>query len=1337
MKPFLRSLQRKPKRGLLVCFCLFFSFNLFAQPLNDNCLGATLLISNTSCNNNQFRLKNSTASSGIPAGCATAGTHYDVWFIFMAQATTHTVTISGLQSNFTNPEIELFSGTCGSLASVVCGTTTLTGTGLTIGNIYYVRVSNIGSAPSTNDRFDICVTHPNPPPSNDNCSGATLLTSNPAPTCSSITANLRYATNSAPTGACGAGVSATTTYDVWFTFVATSTTHAVTISNLGSNLSANTTYLQILSSSTNNCAGVLTSLGCQAANVTGGRLTLTTLTIGNTYYVRVYVTSNPTATTTSNWNFNICLQGPPTNDNCAGATSLTSAATCNSISGTLDLSTPLISGSSGCVAAGTYYDVWYTFVATATSHTITLGSAGSNFTAPRIQIFSGTCAGLTPIGCASAITLNQGGLTIGTTYYVRIANFTTNPAGTGTVANFNICLTAAAAPPSNDLCAGAVSLTSSTSCSNISGTIHNATASSPAVPGSCGIGTAPDIWYSFVAQSAYPQIQLSNIGTNLQTNGRVQLLTGSCGSFTTVGACHNIPGSATTTLNTRTNPGGAGLTVGQTYYIRITHNTLSSITTNGNFNICVTDPASTASAILDYSKSYVNLSDTATGGTIDPGDILEIRATLVVRPNGGVRAIDSVAYYDTLTAGGGLHYLDSLTLRTNEGKRYKYYTESDADSDAGWLNMGAAGTDTTIQINMGAGASRTARGKLNNISIPRFNSGATTANCIILATYRVVVNASYGQKVNFGGGAFSYRDSATGVYSTIQFPDDSIMIFQSPGSCPNSTSQTNILGDESNGTFGTGSAQNRGTSPNTNYLYTNFSGSTPNDYYYGIANNTSAAGSTNQLLAKSNAARVHGVWDISGDHTGATNTAKGNLPASPGTAGGYMLAINASYRTDIAFDFNVSGVCPDTYYEISAWFKNICYKCGCDSLGRFTGSAGYLPTGAGDSSGVKPNIAFAINGVDYYTTGNLRYRGLGGTQTGSDTLNEWVQRAFVYKTGPSETSFVMTLRNNAPGGGGNDWAIDDIAFKTCTPELDLIPGPDPFTCDSNIVEMSTVVRSYYNNYNHYSWEKSIDGGVTWTSTGVSGVASPTWNGTEYEYTVDYPPFIAYYADSGSMYRVAVATSAANLAGSCRFNENAEITLNVDPCGFLLDVDILSLKGRNQNDKAVLYWTTSKEMENVKYEIQKSKDASRFVTIGEVQGFRDPNASLNNYTFIDPEPLNNSRSWYRIKAVKTQNNSHKYSKVIQLIGEKAGLQIASLVNPFKSEIKFDLISGVEGVAQVQILDQYQHTVKAANINLVKGTKNVTIANTDNLPVGFYVLRIVCGAEVINKKIIKRN
>ena len=361
-----------------------------------------------------------------------------------------------------------------------------------------------------------------------------------------------------------------------------------------------------------------------------------------------------------------------------------------------------------------------------------------------------------------------------------------------------------------------------------------------------------EVWYSFVAQTAYPLITLNPSATLLAASPRIQLFSGTCGLLTSL-ACQTVA-AAPTTLNTATTPGGGGLTVGDTYYVRITTNSIAVPTSAWTFNICVTNPAATASAILDYSKSYVNLSDTATGGTIDPGDILEIRATLVVRPNGGaIRFIDSVAYYDTLKAGGGLHYYDSIALRTNEGKRYKYFTESDADSDAGWMTTGGVGTDTTIQINMGTGASRTARGTLNSASPPRFNTGVN-ANCIIIATYRVEVNASYDQTINFGGGAFRYRDQTTGVYSTIQFPPDSIRIFQSPGSCPNSVSQTNILGDENNGTFGTGTTQNRGTSPNTNYLYTPFNTNTPQDYYYGIPNNTSALGSTNQLLTKSNAA---------------------------------------------------------------------------------------------------------------------------------------------------------------------------------------------------------------------------------------------------------------------------------------------------------------------------------------------------------------------------------------------------------------------------------------------------------------------------------------------------
>ena len=109
-------------------------------------------------------------------------------------------------------------------------------------------------------------------------------------------------------------------------------------------------------------------------------------------------------------------------------------------------------------------------------------------------------------------------------------------------------------------------------------------------------------------------------------------------------------------MNTLTAIGGAGLTVGNTYYVRITTNTSTGVPVAGTwgFNICITDPLSAA---VDYAKSYVNITDGTVGGTIDPGDILEIRATLVIMRSGAplaTKSLDSLAFYDTLRAGKGL-----------------------------------------------------------------------------------------------------------------------------------------------------------------------------------------------------------------------------------------------------------------------------------------------------------------------------------------------------------------------------------------------------------------------------------------------------------------------------------------------------------------------------------------------------------------------------------------------------------------------------------------------------------------------------------------------------------
>ncbi|MEI9910366.1 MAG: hypothetical protein WDO71_12285 [Bacteroidota bacterium] len=96
------------------------------------------------------------------------------------------------------------------------------------------------------------------------------------------------------------------------------------------------------------------------------------------------------------------------------------------------------------------------------------------------------------------------------------------------------------------------------------------------------------------------------------------------------------------------------------------------------------------------------------------------------------------------------------------------------------------------------------------------------------------------------------------------------------------------------------------------YTFVNFGANAPNDNFYGLANRTSANGSTNPNIAYPNAARVFGVWDIIGDHTGAAIPSQGNPPTNTG----YAVIINASYQTNRAFTQNITGLCEETYYEV-------------------------------------------------------------------------------------------------------------------------------------------------------------------------------------------------------------------------------------------------------------------------------------------------------------------------------------------------------------------------------------------------------------------------------------
>src|SRR5664279_528227 len=248
------------------------------------------------------------------------------------------------------------------------------------------------------------------------------------------------------------------------------------------------------------------------------------------------------------------------------------------------------------------------------------------------------------------------------------------------------------------------------------------------------------------------------------------------------------------------------------------------------------DPA-LAQLKIDYGKSYVNVTKGATGGTIEPNDILEVRATFVVGGSGINDYADSCAYFDVIPA-NTTYIPGTLAILTNEGKIYKTFTDALGD-DAGGIN------GTNVRINLGYKNAPTAtafrRGRIAYNDKPSF-FGAT---CILIATYHVKVTGVYGNQINLGGGTISYYPFGASITSIV-FPTDSVMIFQNLAICANATN--NAITSEFGGTFGSGKAKNRVASSkiSNNYTYNTFGPNTPNDYYYNISNNTStgAAGYT-------------------------------------------------------------------------------------------------------------------------------------------------------------------------------------------------------------------------------------------------------------------------------------------------------------------------------------------------------------------------------------------------------------------------------------------------------------------------------------------------------------
>jgi gliding motility-associated-like protein len=232
--------------------------------------------------------------------------------------------------------------------------------------------------------------------------------------------------------------------------------------------------------------------------------------------------------------------------------------------------------------------------------------------------------------------------------------------------------------------------------------------------------------------------------------------------------------------------------------------------------------------------------------------------------------------------------------------------------------------------------------------------------------------------------------------------------------------------------FGNSSNGNAGYTPTNAYTYT--SSTCPDDGYYTITKNTSGCFGN----------RWH---TINSDHTGN---------------GAFML-VNASYEPGDFFVTTVTNLCPNTNYQFSAWLMNVL---------NFTG--------------IRPNITFNVEADDgtvlgTYSTGDI-------PETGGPT---WKEYGFYFLTPADNASIVLRMTNNAPGGNGNDIALDDITFRPCGPVITAAIKDNSDTvnvCEgnSNSYTLTADVSAEYVSP-LYQWQASSDGAKTWQN--IDGATS--------------------------------------------------------------------------------------------------------------------------------------------------------------------------------------------------------------------------------------------------------
>ena len=177
------------------------------------------------------------------------------------------------------------------------------------------------------------------------------------------------------------------------------------------------------------------------------------------------------------------------------------------------------------------------------------------------------------------------------------------------------------------------------------------------------------------------------------------------------------------------------------------------------------------------------------------------------------------------------------------------------------------------------------------------------------------------------------------------------------------------------------------------------------------------------------------------------------------------------------------------------------------------------------------------------------------------------------------------------------------------------------------------------------------------------------------------------------------------------------------------VKFASFTGKVNNEDAILNWSTSTEVNNNGFEIQKSPDGSDFATIGFVAGAGN-STNTNNYQFTDRK-IATGNHYYRLKQLD-KDGRFEYSSIIKLNKSARNNFEVIVINPSKNNVKLQVNSETEERVSINLFNMNGQLVATKNTEIGAGSNSLSIGQ--NLSKGTYIVTITKKGEISSYKVL---